>query len=184
MLSLIKSGYNAFLRFPVVDWETFIELRNIGISDIYIDGPLGFQCERIKKGKQNTKIRVSPTVSPNISFINRSINSFFIRPEDLSLYSSTIDIIDFKESDQEKEDTLFTIYKRGTFDFNINDLIKGLPRDVSNLFIKPEFAQHRLNCGQHCKIPGRHCHLCETNFTLSNNIISYLQNKESFENKK
>ena len=56
-------GYNRYLRFPVTDWETFQELREAKVSDIYIDGPLGFQMDLLEKYKGDIKIRVSPTIS-------------------------------------------------------------------------------------------------------------------------
>lgn len=46
-------------------------------------------------------IRVSPTISPNVSLSldSTNANSFFIRPEDLDKYNEAIDIIDFKMID-------------------------------------------------------------------------------------
>lgn len=172
---LLLEGYNAYLRFPVADWESFTNLKELGVSDIYIDGPLGFQCNDIKSSKVEVKIRVSPTVSPNASLSNSANeNTFFIRPEDLSLYEEVIDIIDFSETDQEKEDILFSIYKRGIFNFDLKELIQTLNMSVPNLFINPEFAKFRLNCGQRCKAPGRVCHSCETQFILTNKILNHL----------
>lgn len=171
---LLKEGYNAYLRFPVVDWETFTNLRDLGVSDIYIDGPLGFQYDDIKTAKLKTKIRVSPTISPNSALsTSANANTFFIRPEDLSLYDGMIDIIDFNEAYWDREDTLFTIYKRGTFDFDLKELIQSLNMSVPNMFIRPDFARLRLNCGQRCKRVGRPCHSCETQFTLTNKVLSY-----------
>lgn len=120
MRTLITEGYNAYITFPATEWETFINLKDNGVSDIYIDGPLGFQTDLLQKKKVSTLIRVSPSRSLNAE-LSKSNNatSFFIRPEDLNLYESTIDIIDFNEPNQEKEDTLFKIYKRGTFDFDL-----------------------------------------------------------------
>lgn len=164
---LLSMNYNAYLRFPVSDWETFQNLRELQVSDIYIDGPLCFQSEAIMKGKGNTKIRVSPTISPNATITeNRKPSSFFIRPEDLNLYSY-IDVIDFKEKTQDQEDVLYQIYNRGSFNYDINLLIKGLPAR-NNLMFRKDFAERRINCGQKCNIPGYNCHYCETYF----NIIS------------
>lgn len=121
----------------------------MNVSDIYIDGSLGFQCDNLKISKGNTLIRISPTISSNAN-LNQQVtnaNSFFIRPEDLILYEDIIDIIDFKVDDQEKEDTLFQIYKRGTFNFDLSQLIEHLHTKVPNMFIQSEFAKQRLNCG-------------------------------------
>lgn len=169
--SLISSGYNAFLSFPISDWETFSDLINLGVSDIYIDGPLGFNINALSLRQDETLIRVSPALSPNASFSIEKESSFFIRPDDLYLYSEAINIIDFKETDQEKEDALYSIYKRETFNYDINELIAGLPR-VNNLMFKREFAERRLNCKQKCKIPGYNCHYCSTYMNIIKNLIN------------
>lgn len=167
LYTLLNKGYNAYLRFPVNDWETFHDLVKLGVSDIYIDGVLGFSVSRIKQGKENVLIRVSPTISPNAAINSiRRVNTFFIRPEDLHLYSSAIDIIDFHEQNQEAEDALYSIYTRGTFNFKLNDLIKNLDEDINNLLIQSEFAEARLNCKQKCKVPGYRCCHCTNYFNI------------------
>lgn len=161
--------YNTFLNFPVTDWETFSYLRKLEVTDIYIDGPLGFQCNAITAEKGDIKIRVSPTVSANsaLSRTGRSPSSFFIRPEDLSLYEDAIDIIDFNVPLIDTETTLFNVYKRGYFSFNIDQLILGLPEGANNVIFNKNFAQERLNCAQKCNIPSRSCHICSRYFTIA-----------------
>ena len=83
---------------------------------------------------------MSPTISPTAAIIGIRPNSFFIRPEDLSLYNKYIGVIDFKEPNQEKEDTLFSIYKRGSFLYDLKDLLDDCTFSVQNPFIKPEFG--------------------------------------------
>lgn len=174
----LENGYNAYLRYPVTDWETFQELRELEVSDVYIDGPLGFYVDALSSIKGDIKIRVSPTVSPNISIsAKRSPSSLFIRPEDLSFYSSVIDVIDFKANDQVKEDTLFSIYTRGTFNYDINLLINGLPSNVNNLMFKSDFAKTRLNCQQKCNIPGHVCHYCDNYFSIIGKFKDLTQKK-------
>ena len=46
LLNLRKNGYNAYLDLPITDWETFRNLENWGVSDIYVDGPLAFSCDK------------------------------------------------------------------------------------------------------------------------------------------
>lgn len=171
---LLTKGYHAYLTFPATDWETFAELQDLGVSDIYIDGPLGFQMDKIAAGKKETKIRVSPTLSPNSSLTRGDANDFFIRPEDLKLYTS-IDVIDFNEPDKDKEDVLFSIYNRGTFNYSLKDLMVNLPYDINNLLFKEDFATHRLNCGQRCKEPGRTCHLCSNYFTVIEDSLKLIE---------
>lgn len=178
LMDFLKDGYNAFLRFPVTDWETFYQLKEIGVSDIYIDGSLGFQQEKLAMTKGYIKLRTSPNKSPNASILGLSPQSFFIRPEDLSFYSS-LDIIDFREENQEKEDMLFHIYERGTFSHDLNQLIPGRDMGINNLLLNDtEFGKVRANCGQKCKTPGYFCHLCGRTFNIAR-MIPQIAKKET-----
>lgn len=178
MVELLNKGYNAYFDYPITDWEMFDTLKQLGVSDINIDGPLGFQVDKLAKGKEGVVIRVSPASSANASLSNQdNVNSFFIRPEDLHLYEPAIDIIDFRAANTDMEKVLLDIYTRGSFDHDLKLLIKNLNVSIDNPFIDKKFAEARLNCGQKCKIPGYGCHLCDTQFRLTKIILSYVKNR-------
>lgn len=175
LLSLIDNGYKAHLLHPITDWEIYRNLIYSGVTDIYIDGPLGFCTRELLISKGEALIRVSPQVSANAALFpkDNTANTFYIRPEDLHLYEGIIDVIDFKEPNKDKEDTLFDIYKRGSWLGDLKDLIDTMNVNVKNPYIKPEFGEARLNCQQACNIPGHSCHLCQTQFQLTNLVIDY-----------
>ena len=176
MCELLDRGYNAYFAYPITDWEIFQTLKTLGVSDIYIDGPLGFQMPQIKNGKGEVLIRVSPNQSSNASLSQgNNINTFYIRPEDLHLYEDVVDIIDFQVKDKDMEKTLLDIYSRGTFDHNLNLLIKQLSTEILNPFISKEFGERRFDCGQRCMVPGRACHFCDSQFKLTNTLLNYFK---------
>ena len=180
-LALISQKYNAYLKYPVTDWETFENLRKAQVTDIYIDGPLGFQCKQLAIAKKGVKIRISPTVSPNSAIsAYRLPNSFFVRPEDLQLqeYQEAIDVIDFNVDDTELEDTLYGIYSRGNFNFAVNSLFKGLPYSFYNVLFDDEFGATRATCGQRCKVPGHFCHYCDNYMKMMAQSQSLLSPKK------
>ncbi len=165
----LRDGRNAFLDFPVTDWETFNQLRDLGVSDIWIDGALCFQLDRLARAKKDVHLRVSPQISLNN--ITPNPTSFFIRPEDLSMYDEVIDTVDFHVEDLELSKTLYNIYKRGLYISDLSILVKTLGFEVLNPTIPSEFTKNRLNCGQSCQIPGRSCHLCE-NYLRTASLMS------------
>lgn len=178
LLSLRELGYNCYARFPVTDWETFNNLMALGVSDIYIDGPLGFSCDEIAAVANHPLIRVSPTVSPSAALASENktnMTSFFIRPEDIPTYSDTIDVIDFQMTDQDKEDVLFSIYKRGYFVFDLSDLVEQVHFKIQNPAFPKSFGEQRRNCKQHCETPGRTCNLCETQAILASKVMDYFK---------
>lgn len=121
---------------------------------------------------------MSPTISPNAALTGLQPSSFFIRPEDLDLYEKIVDIIDFRLEDQEKEDALFQIYNRRSFIYGLENLLVEATFTAPNPFIKPEFGDSRLNCGQRCRIPSRSCHLCESQIELTNVVYDFFSREE------
>lgn len=169
-----ERGYQAFLDLPVTDWELFNDLIEQGASDIWIDGALGFQINALTRAKGSVKIRTVPNYSSVIG--NMQPNSFFIRPEDLAKYQEAIDIIFFKEKDLSREELIFTIYKRGNFIGNIEDLIPVTREPTPNALFKEDFADIRLNCRQNCEVPGHRCAYCRTYFNIGKNLQKILSN--------
>lgn len=176
---LIKEGYNAYLAYPVSDWETFNNLKNLGVTDIIIDGALGFQMSSIAQAKGDIKIRVTPMLSSNAALSlpdSPNENSFFIRPEDLKYYEDYIDIIEFQAETATQEKTYFEIYNRGFYDYDLTLLIRSLHTKVPNPFIIKDFAPRRLNCRQKCQDPAGYCVLCSNAFKIANELYNVLKN--------
>lgn len=166
--SLINDGYSAYLNYPVTDWETFHQLKELGVSDIWIDGPLCFQADRLALAIMGTDLilRVCPTNDTAVAITkNREPTSFYLRPEDKTMLS--VGVLDFQMDDIQKENALYSIYKRGTFAYGIGELIPGLPTDIPNSIFPQEFGERRANCGQRCQIPGYSCHYCDNYFYLA-----------------
>lgn len=186
-------AFPRYLNYPVTDFETFNQLIKLKASDIYIDGPLAFSIGAIGTIPEDILpyIRVSPTVSPNASLYRPDITNFFLRPEDVELYDTTLKghlIIDFRlpTKEREKEDVLFDIYKRGYFSYNLSSLVPGI--FVDNLFIPPNFAQVRLNCGCRCKIGELssaipQCHFCQTATSMAASTAKFLDAERKIKEK-
>lgn len=155
---LLKKGYNTYFKYPVSDWETFNLLKDMGVSDIIIDGALCFEMSEINGAAIGLILRTSPTgFRNNLRNDDKSYpNSWYIRPEDIEQYNAYIDYVEFND----KEDTLFRIYKRKSFPHSIDTLFPQIKSKVENGLIPSTFVKHRLNCGQACLKPFHRCHLC------------------------
>lgn len=177
--TLIEKGYNAFLDFPFTDYEIVDESIKIGVTDIWIDGPLAFDLPNINKILKDTniKIRIKPNGTKNNLTFLTDIKSFFIRPEDLYLYKDYIDTIDFKELNNHREETLLSIYKRGNFDHQINYLINDLDCTILNSSIPEIFGKNRLECRQRCKSNPNSCHSCPLAINLAQSALNLLKDK-------
>lgn len=174
---LINNGFKAYFKYAATDWETLNNLLILGVSDIVIDGALGFQVDGLKKVRKcDVYIRATPNESTNVLYNNPDLNNantFFIRPEDTGHYEGAIDIFEFNATPT-TEETLFDIYKRKSYNYNLRLLIKQLNIDVENPIIREDFVKRRINCEQKCKNfqKGSRCTYCETMLTLSYNLLN------------
>lgn len=176
--TMLERGYNAYWNAPVYDWETLTALQKKGVSDICVDGSLCFNTDALALVKENTRVRATPSSSPNIMVFGAAANSFFILPQDLHLYENAITSLDFNPISQDAEDVLFNIYKKGSFTNFLDILVPGLPHIPCPL-VAEEFGQNRLNCRQICKIPGRSCHYCEHYFHFIEMTTDYFQSTDT-----
>jgi hypothetical protein len=181
---LLKKGYFAYLDYPVTDWETFSSLVCLKVTDIRIDSSLAFSLDKIEKFKKfnpNIKIRIDPAKSSNLLVKNRTITSFFVRPEDISLYSPYIDICEFNVQTREEEEALYDIYRKQFYPFNLNLLIKQLDEEFLNSMLDPDFGKNRINCHQVCQEPGSRCHYCQTLAKNAKIMYTYIKDKKQEE---
>lgn len=174
----LNRGIPAYFDFPVTDWEIFSYLSALDVTDILIDGPLGFQMEQLNKRKGNVKIRVRPHASVSASFsVDDNVNSFFIRPEDIPSYEPFVDILEITGGNKEQEETIFNIYKRKSFAGDLSVLVKQLHTNIPNPYVLPDFAQQRLNCGQRCMRNPSRCAICKNLIEATKLVVNEFKNE-------
>ncbi len=140
-------------------------LCEIGVTDVYVGGQLGFDMPSVRAiaNEHNVRVRVIPNMAQISGFgighmqEHGNVTAFWIRPEDLYLYEDYIDIIEFIGRD-EKQSVFYEIYfVDKKWNGNLGVIIAGLG-DVSNRGIPPEFTQRRIDCGKKCLLDK--CHSC------------------------
>lgn len=173
----IKFYYNIYVN----NWDSLLALKELGVSDIIIVEELGFELDKIKKILDNINIRCFPNVAQkNKEFeYDLGIKTFFIRPEDLNIYSEYIDIIEFYGK-EDREDILFDIYKEEKWLGKLNEIIIDLKSDINSMYIIPRFAEKRIKCNREC-LKGGICQMCnrieELSYTLKDKGL-IVKNKE------
>ena len=166
MKLLIKEGHKAYFDYPVSDWETYRKLKEMGVSDIYIDSSLCFSKSKLEK-RGNLVVRVCPTSSPSARLLGQDyLESFFILPVHKKFYNF-IDVFDFSGLAADVQETLLDIYKRESFIGPIGSLIQGLPADLPADLMPDSFAKKRVDCGQRCMAEPGTCKLCKLQLNLS-----------------
>ena len=147
----------------VRDWDTLRGLIDLGVSDIYIVENLGFELDLIGRlaVESGISIRVFANVCQTSWKKSDPIKSFFIRPEDVSLYDLYIDVIEFYGKETNIQNVMFRGYAKEKKWFgNLKEIIIGLDKDIDSRSLPPMFAARRVNCGKRCIKDGK-CNICD-----------------------
>ena len=156
------------------DWDVFNGLMDLGVSDVYIVEELGFSLGKLGPiaHAKNISIRCLANVAQSKWIKERSIKSFFIRPEDVFLYNGYVDVIEFFGENQVQYETLYKIYALNKKWFGpLYELIIGLESTVDSRSIVPiYFAKYRLNCGKRCNKGGT-CSICDRFVDVAEHLL-------------
>lgn len=131
-------------------------------TDMYICEDLGFSLDKVSAVLHDNGIRVR--VIPNIcqsSFPSTpAIRQFFIRPNDISIYSTFVDVFEIF-SDEERQRVLLKIYKQEKWDGLLKEVIPSFNNDLDNRFILDSFGMVRSKCGKRCVYKPESCNICD-----------------------
>ena len=119
------------------------------------------------------KLQVPIRLIPNIcsdGLLPRENGIFgqWVRPEDLSLYEDYVSVVEFNETDIQREQALYRIYHDDkAWPGEMKIIVKDFNYPCLNRLIPPtELTEARLNCGQRCQEGGR-CRLCQRYIDLA-----------------
>ena len=166
-----KYDFKFFFDELVSDWDTLIGLLEYGVSDVYIVENLGFELDKVAEiaKKYNIQIRAFPNVAQSSFSETITLKKFFIRPEDIDMYSQYVDIFEFYNID-EKLDTYYKIYAIDKKWFGqLNEIIIDFNSDIDNKYIIPRFSEMRYKCGKKC-LKGAKCNRCENIEQLADSL--------------
>lgn len=183
-----KAGIPFFIGRQIMSWDEFLYHIELGVSEIYISGSLGFELEAVSRiaKEHNVKLRAIPNIAQGYDLGIPPLKKFFIRPEDTELYSQYIDTFEL-QGPHDKIDILYKIYRSGQWYGNIRELIINFDVDLDTKHVIPLFGEKRINCGRRC-LKGKRCHLCDSISDLAETlgekglILTPLRRKEGKQN--
>lgn len=164
LYQLIKKEENIHYFFDALvnDWDILWEYINMMPTDIYVVENLCFELDKIADilHTRGIKIRTFANVCQTQCGETPSLKTFFIRPEDISIYEDYIDTIEFF-GDRDRTEILYKIYAIDKKWFGqLKEIIVGFNSDLDSRFIIPKFAESRIKCGKKC-LKGGSCKICE-----------------------
>lgn len=169
---LKEKGVPFFLWKYASTWDEFLGFISLGVSDIYVVNELAFELDKLSPiaKENNVKIRCFANIAQSSWNRNHDIKTFFIRPEDVDIYSEYIDVLEFYESEQ-TQNVLYEVYfKTKEWNGKLREIIGGLDNDVNNYYILgDEFAKRRIKCGKKC-VKDNSCELCNRLVELADSL--------------
>ena len=147
---------------PVTTIDQLNGLLKYKPTDMYICEELGFSLDKVSKllHDNNIKVRVFPNICQSSFAETPSIKTFFIRPEDIPIYSTFVDIFELI-SDEKRQQVLFKIYKQEKWFGKINGLIPSFKGDLDSRYLLDTFGMIRSKCGKRCMYKPESCSICD-----------------------
>lgn len=153
-------------------WDVLDELLSLPVCDICVSCELAFSmtivANRIHERGKNVQVIPNIASKNSITRSGRSMNSFFIRPEDTFLYENLVDTFMFVDSDPVIS---YKVYKSQKWFGKLNEIIPNLESNVDNRAIPSLFGATRIRCQKRCGAKGT-CRVCNLVEQLSNNMMA------------
>ena len=147
MEELKDTNLKYFFKAAANSWDKFTGLISQNVSDIYITDELAFELDKVAEiaHKNNIKVRIYPNVAQSRWDKLSDILKFFIRPEDIEMYESYVDVCEFYGDKAQQIDTYYKIYQEDKKWFgDLQEIIIGLDSKIDSRYIIPRFAEKRI----------------------------------------
>lgn len=145
--------------------SSFDELQymfTLGVSEVYLVEDICFDLLRANGlcKQHEVSIRAFPNIAQASVKSTPALKKFFIRPEDVEIYSEVIDTLEFYAEDPARQDILYKIYSRGKWFGDLEPLILDLHLSIDSHLIDADFGRLRRSCARRC-MRGDSCRACD-----------------------
>ena len=151
-------------------------LINYKVSDIYVGEDMGFILDKVAPiiHKHNIKVRIYPNICQSSWETTPAIKTFFVRPDDIDLYSKYVDVFDLI-SDADRQ-VILKIYHEKKWLGNLSEIIPSFTDDVNNMYLLNTFGKYRVSCGKKCLLnPEGGCQMCDVAVDLSKTLTTKIE---------
>ena len=166
-----NSSLRYFFVNPITTIDQMWGVLKYKPTDMYICEELGFSLDKVGKilHEENIKIRVFPNICQSSFHDTPSLQTFFIRPEDVGIYSTFVDVFELV-SDAERQSLIYKIYKQGNWFGKIKEIIPSFKDDLDGRFLLDSFGMTRSICGKRCMYKPDSCNICTRSADLAKTL--------------
>lgn len=163
---LVQKNLPHFYNEIITTWDKFNGFLSLKVTDIIIGEEIAFSAKILSDNakKNHISLRFFANVCQSSWDEEKSLTTFFIRPQDINFYEHYFDVCEFYISWQNKHQ-FNPVYKSYAIDKKwfgrLDLLIVGYKGDEDSRYLLPEFGIRRLNCGKKCnKTNPSTCSFC------------------------
>lgn len=140
-------------------------------TDMYICEDLGFSLDKVSEilHKNNIKVRVFPNICQSSFNETDSLRTFFIRPEDIDIYSIFVDVFELI-ADENTQQILYKVYKQQKWFGPIKEIIPSFKGELDGRYILDSFGKIRSKCGKKCLFKPESCSICDRFIDLAETL--------------
>ena len=140
-------------------------------TDMYICEDLGFSLDKVSEilHKNNIKVRVFPNICQSSFNETDSLRTFFIRPEDIDIYSTFVDVFELI-ADENTQQILYKVYKQQKWFGPIKEIIPSFKGELDGRYILDSFGRIRSKCGKKCLFKPESCSICDRFMDLAETL--------------
>lgn len=185
----VEHGINWYWPYPITSFYELNAIMEYHPSYIMVGPPLSFNLDKLfneryyKDSTEQVPVRMvannaRPAYLPRTE--QNGICGQWIRPEDVDVYATRVDCLEFEGVDLNQEEVLLKVYKeQRTWPGNLNLILKNFNYNVDNRAIPEDLAAARMHCGQKC-FSGSYCHLCNSAIQFAEQLrkIHFERNKK------
>ena len=156
-----KHNVKFFYSEPVKTFYELSALRDLGVSYVYVDAPLFFDMDEVKKA--GVPVRLVPNrCYPRGSVPHANgLHGTWIRPEKLDIYEPYAETAEFLFDTAKQELTLFKVYfEDKAWPADMDTLYYGFNMHLDNRLVYEGLDEMRLTCKQKCETPRMSCLMC------------------------
>ena len=183
---VIESKIPFFFSNFVVSFDQIQGYMKYHPTDMYICSELGFFLDKISKllHENNIKVRVIPNICQSSFIETPSQKTFFVRPDDIPIYSTFVDVFEIFSNDKNTQKVLYSIYKQEKWFGKLNAIIPSFKGDLDSKYILPSFGMIRSRCGKRCSYAPSSCNICDRFLDVAdslkkNNIVIRNKGKQN-----
>ena len=161
-------------HYPVDTYALLNILLDHHVSDITLNEPLIFDIQNVEHfihyNNPTVCIRMRPYIGRAAWMLDtEDMCHFWVLPQHIYLYENYVNVIDILANSVMREETLFKIYRSGTYQLDMAVLIDhfDVQPTVKGAWIDDALAMRRLNCKQICQsTKPKRCHVCQLSTQL------------------